>query len=66
MLETVKRWVPATYGAFMDYRVGGTMISEKGMAAVKRMLAGEDVSQEQSGMSPREWRELMATLEREG
>jgi thymidylate synthase (FAD) len=66
MLETVKKWVPATYGAFMDYRVGGTNISQKGMAVLKRMLAGEQVEQKESGMSAREWRELMETLEREG
>ena len=23
MLDTVKKWVPTTYDAFMDYRVGG-------------------------------------------
>ena len=66
MLDTVRRWVPATYGAFMDYRVGGTNISQKGMAVLKRMLDGEKVDQKESGMSAREWRELMATLEREG
>ncbi len=63
MLETLEKWVPATYKAFMDYRVGGTTISEKGMAVVRRMLAGETVEQADSGMSPREWRELMAELE---
>ena len=66
MLDTVRRWVPATYGAFMDYRVGGTNISQKGMAVLKRLLDGEKVDQKESGMSAREWRELMATLEREG
>jgi thymidylate synthase (FAD) len=66
MLDTVKRWVPATYGAFMDYRVGGTNISQKGMEVVKRLLAGENIDQKDSGMSAREWRELMETLEREG
>ena len=28
MLDTVKKWVPTTYDAFMDYRVGGTEVSE--------------------------------------
>jgi thymidylate synthase (FAD) len=62
MLETVKRWVPAVYAAFMDYRMGAASLSAKGLAVVKRMLAGEDVTQEGSGLSKREWRELMATL----
>jgi thymidylate synthase (FAD) len=64
MLETVKRWVPAVYAAFMDYRMGAASLSAKGLAVVKRMLAGEAVTQEDSGLSKREWRELMATLDR--
>jgi thymidylate synthase (FAD) len=32
---------------------------------VKRLLAGEAVTQPDSGMSAREWRELMAALGRE-
>jgi thymidylate synthase (FAD) len=66
MLETVKHWVPAAYNAFIDYRMGGVYLSGKGMAVVKRLLAGEKVDQKSSGMSPREWRELMASLGREG
>jgi len=66
MLDTVKRWVPATYAAFMDYRVGGAHLSDKGLAVVKRLMAGEKIEQADSGMSPREWRELMETLEHEG
>ena len=64
MLETVKRWVPAAHEAFMDYRMGGYGLSAKGLAAVKRMLAGETVTAESVGMSAREWRELMAALGR--
>jgi len=64
MLETLRRWVPMTYDAFTEYRVGGAALSAKGLAAVKRMLAGETVEQKESGLSPREWRELMASLGR--
>lgn len=62
MLKILKAWVPITYAAFMDYRVGGANLSAKGLAIVKHMLAGEQVSQEQSGMSKGEWRELMTIL----
>lgn len=65
MLEMLKRWMPATYDAFMQYRVGGTHVSAKGMEVVRRLLAGENLSQEQSGMSAREWRELMESLGRD-
>jgi thymidylate synthase (FAD) len=36
------------------------------LAVVRRMLAGEAVAQEASGLSKREWRELMELLGREG
>jgi len=66
MLETVKRWVPIAHKAFMQYRVGGVGLSAAALDVVKKMLAGESVSQEDSGMSKREWRELMVTLGRDG
>ena len=65
MLETLKAWVPITAQAFMDYRVGGASLSAQGLEVVKRMLAGETVDQKTSGLSAREWRELMAALDRE-
>ena len=64
MLETVKRWVPATCEAFVDYRMGGAVLSAKGLDVVKRLIAGEAVDQKSSRMSPREWRELMVSLGR--
>ena len=63
MLETVKRWVPITYEAFQQYRVGGVNLSAAALTVVKRMLSGDQIAQEDSGMSKREWRELMATLD---
>jgi thymidylate synthase (FAD) len=64
MLETVRRWVPATFEAFENYVMEGAHLSGSGLAVVRRLLAGETVTQEQSGLSKREWRELMATLGR--
>jgi thymidylate synthase (FAD) len=62
MLDVVKRWVPAAYEAFMNYRVGGAEISAKGLGVIKRMIAGEKVTQESSGMSKGEWAELMKAV----
>ena len=59
MLDTVKKWVPITYEAFMDYRVGGTEVSAKGKAVIQKLIKGENVSMENSGLSKREWNELM-------
>ena len=62
MLDTVKKWVPITYEAFMDYRVGGTEISSKGKNVIKKMISGEKISIEESGLSKREWNELMSAF----
>ena len=63
MLDTVKRWVPITYQAFMDYRVGAAEISSKGLKIIKKLIAGEKVNKEDSGLSNREWEELIKILE---
>ena len=59
----VADWVPLAYAAFEDYRLGGVQFSGKGMEVLRRMLKGEEVTQETSGMSAGEWRELMGSLE---
>ena len=58
MCSIVKDWVPLAYGAFEDYRLGGVTLSGKAIEVLKRRLAGEAVTQENSGMSKGEWREF--------
>ena len=62
MVETVKRWVPLAHEAYVEHIEGGAHLSARGLAAIRRMIAGESVTQENSGLSKREWRELMAVL----
>ena len=62
MCRIVADWVPFAYSAFEDYRLGGGQLSARGLDAVRRMLKGEDVTQESSGMSKGEWRELQGLL----
>ena len=47
----------------MDYRVGGTEVSSKGKKVIQKLINGEKVDIEQSGLSKREWNELMLALE---
>ena len=65
MLDTVKLWVPLAYEAFDDYVLHGVHLSRAALDTVRRMLTGEALGQADSGLSPREWRELMAVLERD-
>jgi len=62
MCEIVADWVPAAYAAFEDYRLGGATLSGKAIDCVRRMLKGEQVTQENSGMSAGEWREFQGVL----
>jgi thymidylate synthase (FAD) len=66
MLDTVKRWVPLAYEAFLEYRMNAATISATGLAVIRRLLAGEPVDQPASGLSAREWRELMAVIKSPG
>ena len=63
MLDTLKKWVPITYDAFMDYRVGGTEVSSKGKAVIQKLIKGEKASMEDSELSKREWNELMEAFD---
>ena len=63
MLDTVKKWVPITYDAFMDYRVGGTEVSAKGKIIIQKLIKGEEVNPDNSGLSKREWNELMVAFD---
>jgi len=63
MLSIFERWLPLTYQAFVNYQLQASRLSAKGLAAVKKMIAGESVDATAVGMSPGEWRELQAVLD---
>ena len=63
MLDIVKKWVPLTYEAFEDYRIGGTELSAKEVHLLRKLLKGEKVSFEEEGLSKREWSELQRKFE---
>ncbi len=62
MMNTVKKWVPTTYDAFIDYRVGGMELSSKGKMVIQKMIKGEKCNIDSSGLSKREWNELMQSF----
>ena len=64
ILETVKRWCPITYDAFIDHRVNSVTLSGKAIQVIKKMIDGTSIDQPESGLSKREWRELMGVLEK--
>jgi len=63
MVDSLKRWAPITYEAFMDYRVGGMELSAKSKAVVLKMLKNENCEFENSKLTKREWNELMNSFD---
>ena len=63
MIDSLKRWVPITFDAFMDYRVGGMELSSKAKKVIQKMLKGEQCNFENSDLSKREWSELMESFD---
>jgi len=62
ILEIMKKWVPHSFEAFMDYRMNSVSLSSQMKGAIKRMLSGEKVSQENSGLTKREWEEMVGKM----
>ncbi|MGN6551291.1 MAG: FAD-dependent thymidylate synthase [Pararhizobium sp.] len=62
MLGIVAKWVPMAHEAFVDYRMEAVNLSRMAADVVRRMIAGETVTEETSGLSQREWRELASSL----
>jgi thymidylate synthase (FAD) len=62
MIDCLKKWVPITYEAFMDYRVGGMELSSKGRLVISKMIKGKSCDFENSKLSKREWNELMESF----
>ncbi len=62
----VKPWVPLTYEAFCDYRLNARTLSAQALAVVRTLVAKRQQEAEalrsNSGLSSREWLEIMKTL----
>ncbi|GAJ29521.1 FAD-dependent thymidylate synthase [Acidomonas methanolica] len=62
MLDVLRDWVPVTAAAFEEYRLGAFTFSAGMLRVIRRQLAGEMVTAEDSGLSRREWDEMQAVL----
>lgn len=62
MLDIIKKWVPMTYNAFLEYRLESACISKKGLEVIRKSIKGEKLTREESGINQREWNELMSIL----
>lgn len=62
ILDIVKKWVPHCFEAFVKNRQSGKELSGAALEVIKTMLKGQKVTQEESGLSVREWNELLSII----
>lgn len=63
MLEIVKKWVPYTYEAFVNYTLNSIKLRKESTEVIKKLLHNEDIKFEESGLSKGEWNSLMDQFE---
>lgn len=63
ILEILREWVPLTFEAFSEHRLGAVTLSAGARAAVKRMIDGESINEDNCGLSKREWIDLKSKLD---
>ena len=64
MARAAKAWVPTVWEAFEDYRLGAFTLSKQMLSVVRQLTEGVSLTRETSGLSKREWEELMEALGR--
>jgi thymidylate synthase (FAD) len=62
LLDIVRRWMPLTYEAFVDYRMDAVSFSKPALEVIRALIEGKKVEDGRSGLSTSEWRELMTIL----
>jgi thymidylate synthase (FAD) len=63
ILSIMERWVPLTFEAFNEYRLGAFTLSRTSLEIVRTLLAGGSTKTLIGELSPREWRELQDVLQ---
>ncbi|MET4605362.1 thymidylate synthase (FAD) [Bradyrhizobium sp. JR4.1] len=64
MLDVMKKWVPLSHAAFEEFDLKSANLSATALTVVRRMIGGEKVDQQTSGLPKREWDDLMRLLDR--
>ncbi|GJD75130.1 FAD-dependent thymidylate synthase [Methylobacterium goesingense] len=60
LLNILKLWVPETYSAFIEYRLNSVSLSSSAIGVLRKKIAGVDITQVDSGLSSREWNDLVS------
>lgn len=63
LLDILQKWVPATYNAFMKYKINSKTMSNTAVEVIRKLLKNEPVTFTASGLSKGEWNTLMTDLD---
>ena len=63
MFDIVKEWVPDIARAFIDYSLEARTFSRMEIETLGKIMRGEPVVQQGSGMSKREWKDFMSFVD---
>ena len=63
LIDVLERWVPITAEAFHEHQLGSVQLSATAVRVVRQMLKGGSVSERDSGLSRREWNELIKAFD---
>jgi len=63
ILDIMKSWVPITHEAFVEYQLNAVSLSATARRVLRRLVSGEKVTKENSGLSSREWDELLDAVD---
>ena len=58
ILKILKVWMPYTYEAFLEFRLGAFTLSRSAIVVISKLLSGERVTREESNLTASEWREV--------
>ena len=62
--QITKSWVPLAYGAFEEYQLNNEQFSATALSCLKRLLDGEKVNRDNSGLGRREWDDFCRAIGR--
>lgn len=63
LLDILQKWVPATYNAFMKYKINSKAVSNDAFQVIQKLLKNEPVTFNDSNLSKGEWNALMTDLD---
>ncbi|MDR2724284.1 MAG: FAD-dependent thymidylate synthase [Holosporaceae bacterium] len=58
IMKILEKWLPLTHEAFLNYRKEAISLPKGNIELIKRMLRGETITPEESGLSRGEWQEF--------